>query len=67
MIKVLADSANGPRIGIDGLGSQSFEFQVLQMHLVVLIKYRFVGRFHRVVASWFVIELPLLRGDEAIY
>ena len=41
MIKVLPDSVNGSGIGIDGLGLQSFEFQVLQMRLVALIESRF--------------------------
>ena len=67
MIKVLPDSANGAGIGIDGLGLQSFEFQVLEMLLVVLIESCFGGRFHRVVASWFVVEQPLVRGREAIF
>ena len=67
IIEVFAYSTNGARIGINGLGLQSFEFQVLQMRLVALIENCFAGWFHRVVASWFVEEQTLVRGREAIY
>lgn len=36
--KALPDSANGTRIGLDGLGLQPLELQVLQKQLVVLIE-----------------------------
>ncbi len=38
VIEIGTHPANGMGIGIDGIGLQAFEFQVLQVGLVLLIK-----------------------------
>lgn len=38
VIEVRANAPDGPRIGVNGLGLQTFEFQVLQVRLVLLVK-----------------------------
>src|SRR3990172_10378589 len=38
MTKVVADSADGARVSLDGLGLQSFELEVLEMRLVLPVK-----------------------------
>ena len=63
--EALADAPDGARVGVDGLGRQALELQVLKMQLVVLVE-RVCGQgFHLEVTSWFVIERPLGKGDEA--
>jgi hypothetical protein len=40
MLEVLADTPDGAGIGFDGLGLQAFEFEVLEMGLILLVKVR---------------------------
>ena len=37
MIETRADAADGARVGVDGLRLQAFEFEVLEMGLVLLV------------------------------
>ena len=41
--KVRTDAAHGAGVGIDGFGLQAFEFEVLQMQLILPIKMRAGG------------------------
>ena len=65
VIEALADAPDGTRVGVDGLGLQALQLQVLKMQLVVPVERVCGQRFHLAVTSWFVIERPLGRGDEA--
>jgi len=38
MLEACANPANGARVGIDGLGLQAFELQVLEVRLVLPVK-----------------------------
>jgi len=40
MIEARADAAYGARVSLDGLGLQTFELEVLEMCLVLLVKVR---------------------------
>jgi len=62
VIEALADPADGAGVGVDGLGLEPLELQVLQMPLVVLVERVCGQRFHLAVTSWFVIEGPLVEG-----
>ena len=67
MLKVLTYAADGPRIGLDGLRLQAFEFQVLEMQVVIIFEFFCGGCFHFEVASWFVVKQSLVRGREATF
>jgi hypothetical protein len=38
VVEVVADAANGARVGLDGLGLQPLELEVLEMRLVLPVK-----------------------------
>ena len=46
VIEVGADPAHGARVGIDGLGLQTFESAMLQVRLILLVKLRLQAGFH---------------------
>ena len=39
MIKIVANAADGTRVGLNGLGTESFELEVLQMLFVIYLEF----------------------------
>ena len=44
MIEIRADAANGPGVGLDGLGLQALKFQVLEVRLIIKINFCLLSR-----------------------
>lgn len=64
-VEALADAPDGAGVGIDGLGLKALELEMLEVGLIVVLKGGGGQSLHREVTSWFVIERPLGRGEEA--
>jgi len=60
VVKVVAHAPDGPAIGVNGFGLQTFELEVLEMGLVALIEISLgAGGLHAAVSSRNVAESPL--------
>jgi hypothetical protein len=58
VVEVVAHAPDGAGIGVDGLGLQALEFEVLEVGLVLLIKISRGAGFHAAVSSRNVAESP---------
>jgi hypothetical protein len=65
LIEVRADAADGARVGVDGLGLQAFELEVLEVGLIVLFERAGGQGFQLAETSRLTIHRPHGRGDEA--
>lgn len=58
VIKVFAHAPDGVAIGLDGLGLQAFEFEMLDKGLVVLFKISRSAGIHTAVSLRYVADSP---------
>jgi len=65
MLEACANPANGARVGIDGLGLQAFELQVLEVRLLLPVKVIGGNGRHAGLSSRNIAEsTPQLRWEE---